>query len=412
MRRRICLIVAIAIQAGCGGGNESVGASGVDASSSGEGAAPVASSSGVDASSSGEGAASIASSSGVDASSSGEGAASVATSSGWTTTVPGASLVTLASGQEYPFGIVVGGDSVYWTNYLTSVMKISVEGGTAEVLAGGRASAGIAINQTNVYWGWNDMCPTDGGNCAGGGQAAVMSASLESGTVHTLVLSNMANTVSEPNFLAVDSVNIYWTTSTAPGIVQAVPVLGGTPTVFWVGSATNSSAYAVTASNGIVYWTGQDGILSMTDDGGMANTVVSPPSNAPLPFFTSIAVDAAHVYWANYGESNEPTNTNGTIMKVPLGGGPAMTLASGQHDPYAIVVDSSNVYWGNAGTQTEGYKDGAVMKVPLGGGTPTTLATGQGGVYGIAVDETSVYWTTQETSQTPGIGNVMKLTPK
>jgi hypothetical protein len=291
-------------------------------------------------------------------------------------------------------------------------MKVSVEGGTAEVVARGRASSGIAMDLTNVYWGWDDMCPTDGGNCAGGGQAAVMSATLESGTVHTLALSNMANMVWEPNFLAVDSVNLYWTTSTLPGIVQAIPVLGGTPTVFWSGSSPNASAYAVTASNGIVYWTGgQDGILSMPGDGGMANTVVSPPPNAQS-FFTSIAVDATQVYWANYGESNEPTNTNGTIMKVPLGGGTATTLASGQHDPYAIVVDSSNVYWGNAGTQTEAYNDGAVMKVPLGGGTPTTLATGQGGVYGIAVDETSVYWTTQETSQTPGIGNVMKLTPK
>jgi hypothetical protein len=55
-------------------------------------------------------------------------------------------------------------------------------------------------------------------------------------------------------------------------------------------------------------------------------------------------VDDTSVYWTNYGASEEPTNTDGRGMKVPLGGGTPVTLASSQHDPSALAVDPSGVY--------------------------------------------------------------------
>jgi hypothetical protein len=60
-------------------------------------------------------------------------------------------------------------------------------------------------------------------------------------------------------------------------------------------------------------------------------------------------------------------------------------------------VDGTYVYW----TDLNGY---AVMKVPIAGGSATTLAAAPGGPYGIVVDGTSVYWAEG--------GAVKKLTPK
>jgi hypothetical protein len=73
------------------------------------------------------------------------------------------------------------------------------------------------------------------------------------------------------------------------------------------------------------------------------------------------------------------------VVRVPLDGGTASTLVPG-HYPYCVAVDSTSVYY------TE-YVDGLVLKVPLGGGNPIPLASGQNAAYGIAVDSTSVYWT-------------------
>src|SRR5699024_8147416 len=83
-----------------------------------------------------------------------------------------------------------------------------------------------------------------------------------------------------------------------------------------------------------------------------------------------IAVDSASVYWT----------TTATVMKVPLGGGSATTLAT-PPSAVGIAIDSTSVYW----TSPVGH-GGSVMKVPRAGGTSTTLASTGQNPGGIAVD--------------------------
>ncbi len=71
-------------------------------------------------------------------------------------------------------------------------------------------------------------------------------------------------------------------------------------------------------------------------------------------------------------------------MTVPIGGGIPRVIASGE-SPNGIAVDGASVYWTN-------YFDGTVLKVPLGGGSPTTIASRGVGPVAIAVDAASVYW--------------------
>ena len=67
----------------------------------------------------------------------------------------------------------------------------------------------------------------------------------------------------------------------------------------------------------------------------------------------SVAVDATSVYWTNAGTMG----SDGAVLKVPIGGGPPVTLASGQYVPQGIALDGANVYWTD-------YASSRVRKTP------------------------------------------------
>ena len=300
----------------------------------------------------------------------------------------------LASGFSAPAELAVDAFNVYWTSVGTgthdgTVMDVPIDGGSPVTLASGQFPVGLAVGGANIYWadqgGAVMRVPVDG---AGGPTAFVPSNTHHGG-------------------VAVDATRVYWTdieeSDAGTGAVMAVPVAdGGSPTT--LASANGPVRVAVDAIS--VYWESYEGILKVPLVGGTPTTLALPRAR---PAGTStgwtavdrIAVDGVSVYWTSPGDPASSSG-DGTVMKVAVGGGTAVTLASGQVYPSGLAVDGTSVYWTNLG--------GTVMKVPVGGGTVVTLATGQHAPIAVALDATSVYWA--NAGNVPGDGSIMKLTPK
>jgi sugar lactone lactonase YvrE len=89
-----------------------------------------------------------------------------------------------------------------------------------------------------------------------------------------------------------------------------------------------------------------------------------------------LAVDATHAFFTAADR----------VMKVPIAGGAAVTVASGQAGPGAVAIDGNTIYWAN----TIGS---SIVRANLDGSNATVLAVGQAGPRALALDGTHVYWT-------------------
>jgi hypothetical protein len=212
--------------------------------------------------------------------------------------------------------------------------------------------------------------------------------------------------------VAVSGNQVYWalyasSADSSPPAIFTAPVTGGAATTL----AWRQSAYNLVADANNLYWANSDAIPTvnkMAHSGGPITTLAT--AHSPLATIHVDAVDTNYVYWLSLVPAYVANTTDDmlSIMKVPIAGGDAVTLATlpvlaDTAPDGPIVVDASNVYWtiatrvypaGGGATDCSG----AVWKVSLDGGTPVALAQGQfcpaGGQ--IAVDATNVYWVADE----------------
>jgi virginiamycin B lyase len=159
-----------------------------------------------------------------------------------------------------------------------------------------------------------------------------------------------------------------WSLRTALAVVVALLVL---PLVL----APHAEAY--------VYWTSPSSIGRANFDGsGVDQSFVTGVGGSSF----GVAVDAGHVYWANF---SVPSST-GSIGRASLDGSGVnfSFIASGY--PHGIAVDAEHVYWASGGSIGRANLDGTHVDKNF----ITSAAA-----FGVAVDARHVYWTTVPASQ-------------
>jgi hypothetical protein len=294
--------------------------------------------------------------------------------------------------------------------------------------------SGIAVSASHVYWStfWPPTGMT-GEHLLG----TIMQVPIGGGTPTQLATAGF------PEYLGLDSTNLYWTEEPGPYasiIVMSLPLTGGTPTT--LSSQENDSAMGCAISSAGVYWAAQEsGVFDVPIGGGTLDTIAFGPGYD----FVGIGVDSTNVYWTSIDTLGGPTRKR-SVVAAPLGGGAPVTLATvAGTEPanVALAVNSVGVYIGGGGSGIVSVPKGGgtvatlassepagtanmtvdeenvywirgdkIMKVPLAGGSPVTLASGEEAPNVIAVDATSVYWGTDNLTPPYAGATIKRLTPK
>jgi len=153
-----------------------------------------------------------------------------------------------------------------------------------------------------------------------------------------------------------------------------------------------ANAFEIAVDSTNVYWT------TTQADGSVMKCAISGCDDAPTAIATNqefpwgIALDdAGGIYWTNGGASDAAT---GAVMRCDIAacaGGPTV-VASSQAHPGGIALDSTRVYWANSGLDG----GGSIESCPLvgcdaDGGVAFASSVDEGFGY-VALDSTYVYW--------------------
>ena len=178
--------------------------------------------------------------------------------------------------------------------------------------------------------------------------------------------------------LATDAEHIFWG---GEGSIGRADLPGGNPDDGFISPLAESREASVAVDDAHVYWAepAENRIGRANLDGSGVDE-----SFIQTPFPAAVAVDSEHLYWAaGLGHSIGRANLDGTDVEPSFITAPDL--------PAALAVDSTHIYWTSFGTETIGRAnlDGS-------GVVPTFLDV-PGDPWGIALDSTHLYWSDLST---------------
>lgn len=256
---------------------------------------------------------------------------------------------------------------------------------------------------------------TTGGATTGGTSAGTTTTGGSNGGDPTIIITNLT----DPQDLALDGSNLYWSNGGAAGSIQKAPLAGGTPTaivptvanphaiavegssIYWLagdsGSATLSKAnldgsgVTVLAQgqdpdqdtrlfviNGNAYWGDTDGVHMVPVAGGNVTTVVTVTAGGPL-----LAADSSGLYYRSIDLSGGGWNIN----HANLDGTNAALVFNGGTSFQGLALAGSTLYWVSQDSSTS-----TINSTPAAGGSTTPVATYSDDAQDIAADGSGIYF--------------------
>ena len=183
--------------------------------------------------------------------------------------------------------------------------------------------------------------------------------------------------------LAVDRGHLYWG---GDGAIGRVGLDGSDPEPDWIAGSADSRQGAVAVDPAHVYWADflEDSIGRANLDGSGVD-----PGFIGTSFPSSLALDDTHVYWIG-GTSG----VGGAIARADLDGSnvePA--LVEGTNLAAGVAVDDTHLYWTNFGADSIGRAN------LDGSDADQDFIAEVADPWGIAVGERGIYWTSLETGE-------------